>query len=250
MAVAKNAKDRCFPNEAADYDDRHPVVVDGQLQRKLKTLIGGYVHSVLKNYSPMEAQDPYVYTGAGGVALAFLRLWQQESDTTQKRQHMASAWDYLLRSEELVSSGRFSKRHRHASFLTGDAGIFAIGAYYAKLSADTETCDHLIQRLRDLLPAVSDPQIPDEVLFGRSGYLYACLFVNKHVSPDSIPPDVIEAVFNTIIHSGVRSVRSSHETCSTVLVRCTALPLCVRLLPKTTQPVSLTLVRRLTAWVV
>lgn len=44
---------------------------------------------------------------------------------------------------------------------------------------------------------------PDEILYGRAGYLFALLFVNKYVNgKEVIPPNHIEKVINAILKSG------------------------------------------------
>ena len=40
----------------------------------------------------------------------------------------------------------------------------------------------------------TDPSLPDEVLFGRSGYLGALLFVSRHLGDDAVPQDIIHRV--------------------------------------------------------
>ena len=36
--------------------------------------------------------------------------------------------------------------------------------------------------------------MPDELLFGRSGYLYSLLFVQRHIGKPAIEADVIDQV--------------------------------------------------------
>lgn len=44
---------------------------------------------------------------------------------------------------------------------------------------------------------------PDEILYGKAGYLYALLFVNKNVKgKEAIPANHIEKVINGILKSG------------------------------------------------
>lgn len=40
----------------------------------------------------------------------------------------------------------------------------------------------------------SDPAIPDELLFGRAGYIYALLFVRKHLGDEVIPGEAFNRV--------------------------------------------------------
>lgn len=58
----------------------------------------------------------------------------------------------------------------------------------------------LFFRLKALSPHVVDEgsRIPDELLYGRSGYLFSLLFVNKHIFPAPIEKELITEVKPTI----------------------------------------------------
>lgn len=40
----------------------------------------------------------------------------------------------------------------------------------------------------------ADPRVPDELLYGRMGYLSALIFVNKHFGEEKIPHSHIQQV--------------------------------------------------------
>ncbi|KAE8687787.1 LanC-like protein GCR2 [Hibiscus syriacus] len=44
--------------------------------------------------------------------------------------------------------------------------------------------------------------LPDELLYGRAGYLWACLFLNKHLGEGTIPSKTKRAVIDEIIKNG------------------------------------------------
>ncbi len=50
----------------------------------------------------------------------------------------------------------------------------------------------LLQLQRSVLSPDSD--VPDELLYGRAGYLYALLYVNKEIGPDTVDDDTIAKV--------------------------------------------------------
>ncbi len=50
----------------------------------------------------------------------------------------------------------------------------------------------LLQLQRSVLSPDSD--VPDELLYGRAGYLYALLYVNKEIGPDTVDDDTITKV--------------------------------------------------------
>jgi len=41
---------------------------------------------------------------------------------------------------------------------------------------------------------LSDASVPDELLFGRSGYLIALLFVRHHLGVETVPQTIIRQV--------------------------------------------------------
>lgn len=50
-------------------------------------------------------------------------------------------------------------------------------------------------RLLQLQRSVTlDSDIPDELLYGRTGYLYALLYVNKEIGPNTVEEAVISKV--------------------------------------------------------
>ncbi|KAI8435024.1 hypothetical protein MSG28_003459 [Choristoneura fumiferana] len=84
---------------------------------------------------------------------------------------------------------------RKISFLCGDAGPLALATVisYRLGSRKNELPDYksLVQRLMALSSLLNDS--PDEVLYGKSGYLFALLFVNKHIpGKEVIPSNHIE----------------------------------------------------------
>lgn len=53
-------------------------------------------------------------------------------------------------------------------------------------------CSRLLQLQRAVLTLDSD--VPDELLYGRAGYLYALLYVNKEMSSHAVDEDTITKV--------------------------------------------------------
>lgn len=55
---------------------------------------------------------------------------------------------------------------------------------------------------------------PDEILYGKTGYLYALLLVNKHVGgKEVIPANHIEKVVNAILKSGKQHATKMKAEC-------------------------------------
>lgn len=50
----------------------------------------------------------------------------------------------------------------------------------------------LLQLQRSVLSP--DPEMPDELLYGRAGYLYALLYINKEIGADTVDESIIVKV--------------------------------------------------------
>lgn len=56
----------------------------------------------------------------------------------------------------------------------------------------TPVCCRLLQLQRSVLSPDSD--VPDELLYGRAGYLYALLYVNKELRSDAVDAATVTKV--------------------------------------------------------
>ncbi|KAH8038683.1 hypothetical protein HPB51_002827 [Rhipicephalus microplus] len=184
--------DRAFENEFSDYHAGKSDVVlpDGrwtqEFQNDIQRNIADRLRDLERNLSKRtDWSDSSVYTGTTGVALMYMRLSDVLQDTS-----------YLNRALPLVERQLSNLKERRFSFLCGDPGPLATGAdLYNRLgrSQDSHT---LIKRLVGLAKYVvsSTSDIPDELLYGRVGYLYALLYVRKHVSPTAVDDGLIRNV--------------------------------------------------------
>ncbi|MEQ2238055.1 LanC-like protein 2, partial [Ilyodon furcidens] len=58
----------------------------------------------------------------------------------------------------------------------------------------------LLQLQRSVLSP--DAEMPDELLYGRVGYLFALLYVNKEIGADTVDEGIITKVVTAIVGSG------------------------------------------------
>lgn len=59
-----------------------------------------------------------------------------------------------------------------------------------------------------------DSDIPDELLYGRAGYLYALLYVNKEIGPDTVDETTIAKVTdnqNSFMHKRGVLIKMHHK---------------------------------------
>lgn len=87
-------------------------------------------------------------------------------------------------------------KNKTHTFLCGDAGPLAIGAVVCYKLNEKEEAEKLLEKLIRLKKDAIDPNsdLPSEYLYGRAGYLYALLFVNKYIQPEPVDKTLIRNV--------------------------------------------------------
>ncbi|XP_063620347.1 lanC-like protein 2 isoform X2 [Cydia splendana] len=176
-----------FENNFEDYSEGTAITVlngtqdaiSSKLQRKLQKYTDAKLHYLTTELASDIFYDNTVYTGSAGLALYYFMSSLNKKDTCTEN----------LRSALLYININNLKGHR-ISFLCGDAGPLALATVISyKLGRDnTDLPDYktLVQRLVSLMSLLNDS--PDELLYGKSGYLYALLFVYKYIDERSIFP--------------------------------------------------------------
>lgn len=177
------------PTEPLDAEGKVSSVFQKRVQSKMKDLLQ-QMEEGLKTADP---HDFSTYTGWTGIALLYLRLHQ----ASQEALHLQRALEYVKRATRVLNG-------RKVSFLCGDAGPLAVGAVvHHKLKNEAESRDCL-SRLLQLQRCVLSPdsEVPDELLYGRAGYLYALLYVTKELGAAAVDQDTVSKVVAAIVESG------------------------------------------------
>lgn len=133
--------------------------------------------------------DFTMYTGALGTAFLLFKAYQ----VTRDKNELAVCSDIIKACD---SASRGSGR---VTFICGQAGVYSLGAVVAKHSGDEQLCDHYLTKFKEIeLPK----DLPNELLYGRAGFLWACSFLNKNIGREAISPTRIRAVVSEVIKSG------------------------------------------------
>ncbi|KAF4532219.1 hypothetical protein B566_EDAN004305 [Ephemera danica] len=96
-------------------------------------------------------------------------------------------------------------KDRKFSMLTGDAGPLAVGAVVKFLQGRRIEAGIYCRRLKHMVHSTLDlrnPEIPDEILYGRAGLLLALLFVRHHLEEIHIEPRFVQLLVSAILASG------------------------------------------------
>ncbi|KAF5185332.1 Lanc-like protein gcr2 [Thalictrum thalictroides] len=141
-------------------------------------------------------KDYTLYTGALGTAFLLFKAYQ----VTQNKH------DLQLCSEIVHDCERASHGSGYATFICGRAGVCALGAVAAKHTGDEQLINYYLAKFKEIqLPR----DVPNELLYGRAGFLWACLFINKHIGNNTIPSSYTGPVVRDMIREGRQLSNSS-----------------------------------------
>ncbi|CAN6282607.1 unnamed protein product [Urochloa humidicola] len=203
--------DRFFPNDFPDFvaeaeppgvgGGHGPVGVRGLLSLPYARLSDRFLRAARRIKDKVveetwvkagqQVTDYTLYTGALGTAFLLFKSFRITGD----RRDLALAAD-IVRACDEASQGL---PRRFLTFICGRAGVCALGAVIAKHCDDQL---RVTQYLSSFDEITITENVPNELLYGRAGYLWACLFLNKHLSEKTIPLEHINSVAKDIIKEG------------------------------------------------
>ncbi|CAM0956620.1 unnamed protein product [Alopecurus aequalis] len=200
--------DRFFPNDLPDFVAETPDVgeppaagIRGLLSLPYPRLSDRLLRAALRLKDKVVQEtwtrtggnvtDYTLYTGALGTALLLFKSFQ----VTGNRRDLALAGD-IVQSCDAASIGLPC---RFLTFICGRGGVCALGAVIAKHCNDQLLMTHYLSSFDEIIVT---EKVPNELLYGRAGYLWACLFLNEHLSDKTIPAEHITSVAKDIIKAG------------------------------------------------
>ncbi|KAK3002414.1 hypothetical protein RJ639_021275 [Escallonia herrerae] len=155
--------------------------------------------------------DPTVYSGLLGTALTCLRSYEATG----------SRPDLLLCAEIVDTCSTVAPTSlRHVTFLCGRGGIYALGAVVASYCGDHQKRDLYLDLFHEMAQERALPVGPEEgglgmsydLLYGRAGFLWAALFINKHVGHETVPGHLLMPVVEAVLAGG-RAGTSDRTAC-------------------------------------
>ncbi|TXG55189.1 hypothetical protein EZV62_020445 [Acer yangbiense] len=198
--------DRFFPNVMPDFVEETALHQDDAADSLLKLLSMPYPSLsqsfkraaldlkeivVLETWglTGQHVQDFTLYSGALGTAFLLFKAYQVAQNKN----------DLNLCLEIVEAFDSSSLASKDVTFLCGRAGGCALGAVAAKYAGEQELLNYYLAQFTEIkLPK----NLSDELLYGRVGYLWACLFLNKNVGQGTIPSTNTRAVVEEIIENG------------------------------------------------
>ncbi|XP_028663922.1 glutathione S-transferase LANCL1 [Erpetoichthys calabaricus] len=191
-----------IPGCTAAYFDTHGRLTHefaGRVRCKIAELLE-QMHHGLRSADP---RDCTAYTGWAGISLLYLHLYNVFGDSS-----------YLAKALEFVSKSLNCLTRRWITFLCGDTGPLAIAAvifHKMQKQRESEECLNQLLQLHESVVKL-DSRVPDEMLYGRMGYLYSLVFVNEQLQQERIPRQYIQQVCKTVLASGANlSMKSQFQ---------------------------------------
>ncbi|XP_019746703.1 glutathione S-transferase LANCL1 isoform X1 [Hippocampus comes] len=202
---------RALRNPYPDFDgspeltqslfDAHGKLTSAFAQR-LNSKIDELLAVMENGLKTAEKKDCTTYTGWAGIALLYLhmhRIFNQPAFLQKALEHVGRSLKCLTRRHDVT-------------FLCGDTGPLAVAAaVYHRLQRPGEA-DECIRRLLQYQQTVvkGSGGMPDELLYGRVGYLYSLIFINQQLGTDRIPLQHIQQISEAILASGEHLSRKFH----------------------------------------
>ncbi|KAL2472656.1 LanC-like protein GCR2 [Forsythia ovata] len=204
--------DRFFPNEMTDFVPETPVKEPAAassegakdsltrllhlpyktLSESLKKEALDLKESIVKETCGARGKrvgDYTLYTGALGTAFFLFKAYQVTKDQN----------DLAICSEIVKACRSASQGSGRVTFICGQAGVCALGAVVAKHTGDVQLCDQYLTQFKEIKLS---KDLPNELLYGRAGFLWACSFLNKNIGKDTVSTTRMRAVVDDIIKSG------------------------------------------------
>ncbi|KAI5669825.1 hypothetical protein M9H77_19678 [Catharanthus roseus] len=160
--------------------------------------------------------DPTVYTGLLGTAFTSLRSFE----ATGNLQDLKISIEIIDKCASIASSSI-----RHLTFLSGRGGIYALGAVAANYCGDQQKRDSYLDRFLELAQDPALPVGPEDggfgmsydLLYGRAGFLWAALFINKYLGSETVPSDLLMPIVQAVLAGG--RTGASENTTSPLMYR-------------------------------
>ncbi|KAJ8910863.1 hypothetical protein NQ315_010810 [Exocentrus adspersus] len=194
-----------FRNPFEDYskETAKELIENNSISPKSKISLGlnSKWQATLDKFQNLDYNDYSVYTGTSGVAL--LKLKKEHHCTEEKLQEIIN----------LLSLNRL--RNRRYTYLCGDAGPLSIAIVLNHKLNKSNEVKLLTERLKSMETDIlnMNVDIPNEYLYGRAGYLYAILYVNRNVAPPPFGDAFIRSIIETMLMCGQNSSKAGGFKC-------------------------------------
>jgi len=215
--MSSKIDERCFKCTVAMLPQFSPKYEQDSLQAirtcstNFKQLVHSHYTKAVQSAASVKQEGTNVYTGISGIIYMYLYLYlksshKEQTNNLQNDDHLANALYFVNKLVPHLPINNF--RERDAAFIGGLAGSFSLAAVVnhlygerllkqnisanikqqqqlqskAEMYADEAT--RHIELLKQIYTQIivaqtNDAKASNELLFGRSGFIYAAMFVNS-----------------------------------------------------------------------
>lgn len=196
--------DRFFKNDLPDYDASTPASSFPTSHDFLSAALNLKNEIVEATWLRKEGipHDLTLYTGVLGTAFLCFKSFER----TGSDQDVSKCLEIV--KSTTAHTTKFMEDY--ATFLCGRAGNYALGAVAAKFCGENVEMSNYVNLLQGMAKEksiVDNTHIPDELLYGRAGFLWACLFVNKHLGDETISWSFLRPIVQAMLASGRAGAR-------------------------------------------
>lgn len=206
------------PRHFENPHEQVPALIDGDGTRRLLNAAGvalKKLKAAAKAHSDVSGGG--VYVGLGGVALTYLRMAQRAqrgvayAHSKYLKKH---TWEHALAlAESFAADAEALLPARRATFLEGLPGGLALAAAAAALRGDGAACRAKVAEL-EAFGESSVSALPAgecELLYGRAGYLYSLLWLERQLGPGAISQAAVQGVVSHLLEQGAAGARELEE---------------------------------------
>ncbi|CAB4484982.1 Lanthionine synthetase C-like protein [Rhizophagus irregularis] len=193
-------------------------------------------NKILKEIPPNNNYQYWdVYTGTAGLSLLFLKLHERDpglmfgakSTLTIADEYIDKALTTYMGQNKLTFDGLPNAIEHECSFLCTVVGLYAVAAQVKHHTGDQESSKRYLDLIQSrYLKAALSPKTPNELFYGRAGYLYSLRYISGLINlmeedkenPVSQISQIISSVIECIIEDGKRTAVSHQATSYTPLL--------------------------------
>lgn len=204
---------RYLENPFPDYDgvnilSSDSMSLEASIEHNLKESISKLFRYWESQLNKMDPSDISVYTGITGSAILYLKMYESKV--------FSNSDAFLEKSSHLIErSLKLCRNIRVPTFLCGEIGLLTVAAIVNNYLGKNYTL--YLQQIVSIENSVCriDSDLPDEILYGRSGYLYSLLLIRSKIagSQTIITNELIRHVIASIIDSGKKTSRKINFNC-------------------------------------
>ena len=220
-------EERFFGNKAEDFrkdnvyldesGNKFSATFLSRLRENRNKLLMQLTASLKDKEMYMLNEDITVYTGICGIIMLYLKIAEEGEEVLHLKEKAMQYLSVACENEKFIK-----KLSSRPTFLCGLAGPLAIYVVNAANRQNSELSNGIhpvkcVKTLLQVLPAITadDSELPNEILYGRSGYLYALLYIkNKAASTisNNISDESIKMLALSIIQQGAHYVKQTKRS--------------------------------------